>query len=409
MKFKKKLLFNGFILSASQLVARGLGFIFFLLLARLLAVGDFGLMAWTLGFGYNFYPLADFGLERLSLRYLSHRPEEEENYLAKLFPLRLCLAILTVLLSIGLALLIGVRGRGLWLLVVFELALLPYNLLAILAAAENALEKPWVAAKVNLGTSFFSGVLAVLAAWQGGPLSLVLASYLVANVLVLFWLRRYFRSLRFSWRPDWHFWRQIFPHAWVFAVLITLAVFYLRLPLILVGRLLGNYWAGIYGSVSKFVEAGIIIPQGITLAFFPISARLLKHDRQRLRRLYRRLWLGLLGFALPFSLLFVFANRQLILLAYGPRYLPAASILRILGIAILLFFVNTLPGNIIHNSARLKSFLPWALSNFLVTLLVGFYLIGRFGVSGAAWTAVAGEIYGLLINNLFVWRILRES
>ncbi len=409
MKIKKKLFFNSAALSGSQALARAFGFVFFLILARLLSVGDFGLMAWTLGFGYNFYPLADFGMERLALRYLSRHPEDEENYLAKLLPLRLWLAIAAVLGCLTLAYAIGIRGSGLWLLVVFELALLPYNLLAIIGAAENALEKPLFYAKATMGTSLLSGLFSIAVAWRGGPLWLILAAYFLADSLVLFWLWGSWKKLRVDWRPDWLFWRQVLRQAWVFAVLITLAVFYLRLPLILTGRLLGDYAAGIYGSVSKFVEAGIIIPQGITLAFFPISARLLGRNHRHLRRLYGKLWLGLLLFALPFSSIFIFAGRPLILIAYGSRYLPAVPVLQVLGIAILLFFVNALPGNIIHNSSRVKQFLPWGASNFLVMLLAGLYLIGRFGIIGAAWSAVVGEVYGLLINNFFVWRILREQ
>jgi len=399
VEIRKRLVFNSFLLSGSQLLGRVLGFVFFLILARLLAVEKFGLMAWTLGFGYNFYPLADFGLERLTLRQLSQHPEEEAGYLAKLVPLRVWLAVAAILASAALAYLIGVRGRGLWLLFIFELALLPYNLLAILAAAKNALEKPLIYAKVALGTSLFSGLFSVFAAWRHGSLPLILSGYLLGNFLVLLLLWGNFSKLELSWRPDWMFWKRILGGAWVFAVLITLAVFYLRLPLILVGRLLGNYWAGIYGSVSKFVEASIIIPQGITLAFFPVSARLLGHDHWRLAKLYRRLWLGLFLFGVLFGLIFVFASRPLIVLALGRRYLPALPVFRVLGLAMVLFFVNTLPGNIIHNSSRVKSFLPWAASNFLVMLLAGVYLIGHLGVVGAAWAMVIGEAYGLIINN----------
>lgn len=405
----KKLLLNSAVLSGAQITARALGFLFFLLLARLLAVSDFGLLLWTISFGYNFYPLADFGLERLALRWVARHPQETPSFLAKLLPLRLWLAVATVVITLLAAWLIGVRGQGFWLLFVFEAALIPANLLNIIGAVENGRERPWFAAGATLAMSFGSGLFSVLAAWWHQPLAVVLAGYLLAYLFLFGFLLLFYRLPHWSWRLDWQFSRQILGQAWVFAVLLVLAVFYLRLPIILVGRLLGNYWTGIYGAAGKFVEAGIVIPQGVAVAFFPLSARLLRQRHRDLQKLYLRLWLGLLLLALPLSAVFIFAGRLLVLILYGSRYLPAVPLFRILGGAIILFFVNALPGNIIHNSDRVKQFLPWAFSNFLVMLVGGWYLVAHWGVIGAAWAMVVGEAYGLLINNLFVYQILRQK
>jgi len=67
-----------------------------------------------------------------------------------------------------------------------------------------------------------------------------------------------------------------------------------------------------------------------------------------------------------------------------------------------------LPGNIIQNSDRFKKFLPWSVFNFLIKLVLCLILIPRFSIIGAAWAVVGGEVAGVLINNLFVWRILKN-
>jgi hypothetical protein len=35
-------------------------------------------------------------------------------------------------------------------------------------------------------------------------------------------------------------------------------------------------------------------------------------------------------------------------------------------------------------------------------------LIPRFSILGAAWAVVGGEVAGLIINNWFVWQILKK-
>ncbi|MCX6724646.1 MAG: polysaccharide biosynthesis C-terminal domain-containing protein, partial [Candidatus Shapirobacteria bacterium] len=89
-------------------------------------------------------------------------------------------------------------------------------------------------------------------------------------------------------------------------------------------------------------------------------------------------------------------------------YLPAAPVLAVLGASLIFFFLNVLPGNIIQNSPKFKKFLPWSVLNFLITLTLGLILIPRFSIIGAAWSVLGGELAGLIINNLFVWKILKN-
>ena len=93
---------------------------------------------------------------------------------------------------------------------------------------------------------------------------------------------------------------------------------------------------------------------------------------------------------------------------YGSNYLGAVPVFMILGLSFVFFFPNALAGNIIQNSDKFKRFLPWAVANFLVALILCLILIPRYSIVGAAWAVVGGEIFGLIINNWFVFRILKE-
>ena len=100
--------------------------------------------------------------------------------------------------------------------------------------------------------------------------------------------------------------------------------------------------------------------------------------------------------------------RLIVPLIYGPSYREAVPVFAVLGLAMVLFFVNALPGNIIQNSPKVTRFLPLAGVNLVIVAILGCLLIPRWSVMGAAWTVVGGEMTGLVINNWFVWQTLKS-
>jgi len=401
---------NTVFLSTAQIAARLIGFFYFIFLARFLGVATFGIYNFTLAFVYNFVPVADFGLERLVLRDISRQPEKTTFYLARLLPLRLFLSLGAYFLVLILGLILGQSLRQIGYLAVFGLFIFPYSFTYLLSSFLNAQEKmKYMSLAVVLSqlSIFIIGVVFVLLKF---PLVVIFLAgvfgQLIVALVFLFKARSWGLSL--GWVIDKKFFKKALSQSWAFAFLLILAVFYLRISLILVGLLKGDYYTGLYGSAFKFIEAMILIPQSLALALFPLSSRLLLEDKKKLEKIYQKGLLFLFLFSLPFVLVLGFLSNLIISLAYGQDYLMAAPVLSLLGASLILFFLNSLPGNIIQNSPRFKQFLPWAFLNFLITLVLCLLLIPRFSIIGAAWAVIGGEISGLVINNFFVWRILKR-
>jgi len=401
---------NTVFLSVAQIAGRLIGFFYFLLLARFLGVATFGIYNFTIAFVYNFIPVADFGLERLVLRDISRKPEKTSFYLARLLPLRLFLSLGAYLLVLLLALVLKQPLRQIGYLAIFGLFIFPYTFTYLLTSFLNAKEKmKYMALAVVCGqlAVFVIGITFVLLKL---PLAIIFLAGVVGQLMValFFLLKAKSWGLSLGWVVDKKFFLKALSQSWAFAVLLILAVFYIRTSLILVGLLKGGYYTGLYSSAFKFVEATILIPQSLALALFPLSARLLLKDKKRLEKIYQKALVVLFLFALPFVLVLGFLPRLIISLAYGQAYLPAAPVLALLGVSLILFFLNALPGNIIQNSPQFKKFLPWAALNFVIMLVFCLILIPRYSIIGAAWAVIGGEMAGLIINNLFVWRILKK-
>ncbi len=405
-----KVVKNTLFLSVSQILARLIGFLYVIFLARYLGVYSFGIYSFTLAFIYNFIPVADFGLERYILRDLSRQPQKSAYYLARLLPLRVFLALGAFVAAMILGLILGQPPVQILYLAVFGLALFPYNLIFLFTGYLNSQEKMEYYAAANIVQISLTAALGIAFAQLKLGLLAILLAYPLASLLVLtffiFNARRW--RIRLGWQIDFYFWKKSLKQSWIFAALIILAVFYLRLTTIMVGLLKGPEATGLYSSASKFIEAMILIPQSLALALFPLSSKLIVEDKKRLKEIYLK-GLGILFlFSLPFSLALILGAGLITGLAYGPEYQPAIPVFMILGLAVILFFVNSLAGNIIQNSTQVGRFLPLAVINFLSLLVLCLILIPRHYIVGAAWAMVGGEVVGLVVNNLFVYRILSQ-
>ncbi len=406
----KKIFQNTLFLSVSQVAGRAIGFIYFVFLARTLGVADFGIYSFTLAFIYNFVPVADFGMERLILRDISREPEKAGYYFSRLLPLRVFLSLVSYLLALILGIVLGLPLRELAYLSLFGLALLPYNLAFLAVGFQNAREKMHCLAAANIALVALTGILGVIFVFLKLGLFWVFLAYPLANlILALIIFSRVKKwGLPLGWRFDFRFCREVLSQSWIFAVFTILAVFYLRATVLMIGVFKDPATSGLYNSVFKFVEAGILIPQSLALALFPLSSRLFLKDKTKLKSVYLKALGVLLIVSLPPALILLFLAEPVISLAYGPLYLPAVGVFRILGLSLILFFVNALPGNIIQNSEKVKSFLPFSVAIFLFVFLLSFLLIPRYSLAGAGWAVVGGELFGFIVSNVFILKILRE-
>ena len=407
---EKKVVRNTALLSSANVLARAIGFFYFVFLGRILGVESFGHYNFAIALVYNFYPVADFGVERLILRDLSKDGQKGQEYFQKIIPLRLSLSLISIVSVTGLGVILAKSPNDILNIFIFSFCLLPWTFNQLVAGIGNAFEKMEIQSLVAICSTGFTAILGSLIAHFGGTVTQILIAAFFSNLTVSLIMFKYLRQLGLVFKIDLDvsFWKKILRESWVFALIMIMAVFYLRSSVVMVNYFKGAYFTGLYSSVFKFIEASILIPQSFALALFPQTARLLLTDRVKLRRNYLKS-LGIIFVFSIFYFLFFYIFAPLIInVSYGSAYLGAVSVMKILGIAAIFFFLNALPGNIIQNSNKVKHFLPFAFFNLLLVIVFGSILIPRFSIIGAAYAVLLAEIAGFVINNLFVWKILRE-
>lgn len=408
---EKKVVKNTAVLTVANLAGRVIGFFYFIFLGRILGVEKFGHYNFALALVYNFYPVADFGIERLILRDLSKDKSQAQQYFQKIIPLRLIFSLVSIVLVTVLGLILSNSTLDRINILVFSLCLLPWTFTQLVAGIGNAFEKMEIQSLVIVLMSLLTAIFGGIIAYFKGSVTQVLAAAFLANLTValiaLVSLRKL--GLKFQIEIDVKFLGKILKEAWVFAVIMIIAVFYLRSSVVMVNYFKGAYYTGLYSSAFKFIEASLLIPQSFALALFPQAARLLESDKKRLGGNYLKSLGVIFVFALGYAVFFYLFSPLIIGFSYGPAYLEAVSTLRILGFSAIPFFLNTLPGNIIQNSKKIKGFLIFILLNFVSVVVFGILLIPRYSIIGASLAVLLGEIVGLIFNNLYVFKILNEK
>lgn len=407
----RKIIKNTALLSTANLLARLIGFFYFIFLGRALGVENFGHYNFALALVYNFYPVADFGVERLILRDLSKEKQKAQDYFQKIIPLRFVFALFSIILVNFLGFFLAKSSKDLLHILIFSLCLIPWTFNQLVAGIGNAFEKMEFQSIVAISSTGLTAIFGGLIASRGGSVGQILSGALLANMVVSLMMLNYAKKINLSFKIelDFSFWKKIISQSWVFASIMIMAVFYLRSSVVLVNYFKGAYFTGLYSSVFKFVEASILIPQSFALALFPQTARLLKEDKKSLFPNYLKSLGFLFLLSLPFAFVFLVLSPLLVKTVYGDSYLPAVEVMKVLSLAVILFFLNTLPGNIIHNSEKIKKFLFFAFFNLAFMIGIGFFLIPRYAIVGAAWAVVLAEFFGFLINNSFVIKILQEK
>ena len=407
---ERKIVRNTALLSSANIFARAIGFFYFIFLGRMLGVENFGHYNFALALVYNFYPVADFGVERLILRDLSKDVQKSQEYFQKIIPLRLVLSLVSIVLVTSLGIILSKSSKDILNIFIFAFCLLPWTFNQLVAGIGNAHEKMEVQSIVAISSTGFTAILGGLIALLGGTVTQILMAAFFSNLLVSFVMFKYLRKLGLVFKIviDIGFWKKILKESWVFALIMIMAVFYLRSSIVIVNYFKGAYFTGLYSSAFKFIEASILIPQSFALALFPQTARLLGSNKEKLAKNYLKSLAAIFAFAVIYALFFILFSPMIIKISYGPSYLEAAAVMRILSIAAIIFFLNTLPGNIIQNSNRVKKFLPFAFLNLLFVTVLCIIFIPKYSIMGAAWAVIGGEVFGLLINNWFVFKILKN-
>ncbi len=389
---------------ATEISARGLQVLATIVLARLLAPADFGLIGMALIFTQLAYVLFDMGLSTA----LIQKKELETAHYQTAFAVFLAISVVFYLFVFALAPLISKFFNHSQLIAVLRWLGVIFFLYALRAVPFVRLTRQMrfrAIGVVQLLSTIAYAVAAVILAWKGyGVWSFVVGLIVQEAVLT---------SGTLLVLNEWYiprFYPQKLNEMFVFGsqVLSSRLVGYVNvnLPNVIIGRWLGASALGFYSVAYQLVDFPVQrIAKNILRVMFPAFSRV-QDDAAQFLHLFNETVRGLTFIVFPVFAGMVLVAPEFVKLFYGLKWLPLISILQILTIVGLARSLWVICSVIFLARGKPKTELLINLSYFLF-LTPALYLAHTRGLTMVVWTiAVLISLFTVLFI-LFSVRLLK--
>lgn len=180
---------------------------------------------------------------------------------------------------------------------------------------------------------------------------------------------------------------------WAFLNNLSSGVFEMMIWIVL-GSFSSMEQAAIFGLASKLPrQLWNVIDKGGVVAFPILSASSVSGDRRSLQRVYLKTQRLLSGTVLPFVVLGCFAASPLVQVWAGSQYLGAAMILQILLLGVATHVTGYCSNQLLYATGEVKKAATIAIWEYVISLVLAFALVPRYGAAGLAAGMAAGQVF----------------
>lgn len=372
-------------LLGSRLVATGLQFVSFALLASVLGPRGLGVYTYAISFAALFKLATSLGFRGVVLREVAQRPEREAALLPNLVYVRAVLGAAAYAVLVGAVVIAGYERRdqeaamiaGLYLIILaFESFLIPLEVRLRMgwSAVADVIEAVVQVVGILVLAHFESGVNGYLWVYVGAN---------ACNLLLVTVTALRFTELR--WRPRLATWKALIRPAAQLGLAELIIGLYFRIDLLVLARFKPDDDVGQYGAAVRFlVTLNLLQVLALTL-LRPVLARSVVEGREVLERRYRRAihLMTLIGVPVAIGGAMTAWRAVPELPGFG-EFEGAGRALSILAPAAALMFLGSITSSVIINAHLQREFLRIAFLGLLSVAVLNALLIPPWSYIGAA-------------------------
>jgi O-antigen/teichoic acid export membrane protein len=370
--------------AAADLAGKGSFFVVTLVAARQLTPWAFGVFGLGTTVGWILAVLTDFGMQMHLARRVASEPQSACTLLRRWWRLRVVTAGAGLLMLVAVLAIVGADRALAVPLTLFAMVYLVTGLVEFINYFYRGLSRSDIESTLTLCQRGSALVLGGAALYWRPDLNTLALALLLPAMASLAW------SLHFATRlhpgdgtlPTDDFASDVFP----IGLGIVLSAVYFRVDVLLVQFWLGTEAVGGYNAVFRLVDAIRLFPAAILAVALPWLCR---------ARDYRPLF-GVMSVVTVFATAtaaFIWIEAEaLVTMLFGPRYVAAAPILRILSLALPLLSMNLALTHQLIAWDRQRAFAAVCAVALVFNLGLNVYLIPGLALEGAAWATVGTEV-----------------
>lgn len=373
---------------------------------------EYGLYFTLLNFSYLFNIFLDLGITNYNTRYVAQHPNLVKRYIGNILSLRLLLFVVYVVMSIGLAWVLGYDSKQFWFVYVlifnqFLISLLLY----FRSCFAGLLLFKWdiflsildrilliIIVYLLLHHPFFKGQFDI----KWFVLAQTVSFFVSVSVAIILVFKR-IGLPRLHWGHAFNI--VILKKSFPYALLILLMMLYTRVDAMMIERLHvhGNKQVGIYAQAFRMLEASLMFIMLFTGLLFPLFSRILKEKASILPLLdtTSRLVVSFTTFMSFTCCLFAYYILDTIYLHDIFMVVPTFKLLMISLIPTAFIFVY---GTLMTANGDLKRLNILSFIGLVLNIILNFILIPKHGAFGAAMATFTTQALIALFYFISVWK-----
>ena len=382
-----------------NVLMKGLGMIFSIILARILSPEDFGLIGMLAVFTALSQVLIESGITEALIQ--KHDCSASDYSTAFYFNIFVALVIYVILFFAAPLIASFYHNSELCLLTrVLSINIVLGSLNIVQRAKMTKAMDFRPLTIISLISLIVSSLIGLEMAYQGyGVWALVvqtLSSTLVTAFLFPFYSR---------WFPNWMFDFESFKKLWNYGskLIVTgvLNVVILNLSAILVGRYYKSRQVGFYTRAQSLAE----VPSGILLTVlssvsFPLFCEIQNDSNQQVG-IYKRILFNTVLLAGPVAVLLVLLAKPLVLLLLTEKWLPCVTILQYLLLSRLLMPIGATNTNLLRSIGNTSLYMKLYFIEAPLTIL-GIIIAVPFGVEAMAFSTFVVSLFMLFLSSQII-------
>jgi len=411
VELARRVLKNSLFNSISALI-RGIGgFLFSVVIARILTPEQFGIYALAISVCFLLMQM-DFGIGYSAVRYLAASEGDERlarGYFKFFFKLRIALGLIYAILLIALSDFLAFHvfkkpeiSPPLKILAFFFLFFFLSDFIDCCFQAFQNFKYPAIRHAMNEFLKFALVIPLTLIFFNGVFVGLTLASTL--TFILMFSLFRRRHSHLFKGTAKKIETKRVLRFMSFVSIGAISGVVFSYVDMIMLGIFLPAEYAGYYKAATNIIF-GIAGLTGIAGVLFPVFTQL---EGESLENAFKKVFRYASILSFPFAVSLAYFSPQVISVIYGVKYLPASLPLLVLS-PLIIFNTANFFGVLFGAKEKPEYSTAISIASMAMNVLLNYILILRFGMIGAAMATTISRFFNILASGIIAWRKLNIS
>lgn len=363
----KKFAKNVSVLMGSQLVTWVLAFLVALFQPRYLGATAIGQLSISYSIWIIIEVLAKFGMDTHLVKLIARDPSRTGELVGTSIVLRCIFFVIGFALSILYLYLLHYPIEIFYISSLLGLSTIFSLITAAINAALMGIERmEYSSVSVIISKVFYTVVILTLL-FMGFNVYWIAAVSIVTNAVnmafMAFFLRRHYKlTLRLNLPEAWEMLRA----SNVYLVTGLILIVYQQIDKLFISTLVTTEAVGWYGTAMNLFGTLMFVPVVLGTVLFPTLSRKYADGMDHLAPLVRRSFDLMFMMSLPVGFGVAVVAEPLVLLMYGPEFRPSGQILAVLGIVLILTYLNTMLGQLLISVERTGA---WNIVMLIATIL----------------------------------------